>query len=352
MRTITTLSAVAILGFLMLGSCKRQDAPIPKIKPSDGNKLTLDGGPGGSYAENAVYVDLSTDKQFAIKRSSWNLGFHCGAAFSVILNSSMDMSAMVTNSTDIKSVNKTNFDVEQLKLDIKPEKLKIYDDTLGRLNQNVIAEIKANANDNKVYVINSPTPKGDDEFWKVRIVRSGTNAYTLEYAKLDDQQAKSLSITKDEAFNFKFISFASGPVNVEPKKEEWDFVWTRSIYFTSMAGTPVPYSFSDLIFTNHLYKVTSEQIIFLDKDGKSNGKPTYDEFDESKLSLVTFKPNRNVIGANWRSAFSPGAYKDRYYVIKDNLGNIYKLKFIAMGAGGDGGKRGYPELEYKLVKAY
>jgi hypothetical protein len=37
-------------------------------------------------------------------------------------------------------------------------------------------------------------------------------------------------------------------------------------------------------------------------------------------------------------------------VVKDPAGNYYKLKFISMGLN-DGGSRGYPVVEYKLVKA-
>jgi hypothetical protein len=37
-------------------------------------------------------------------------------------------------------------------------------------------------------------------------------------------------------------------------------------------------------------------------------------------------------------------------VVKDPAGNYYKLKFVSMGVGGDGGVRGNPVVEYKLVK--
>ncbi len=40
---------------------------------------------------------------------------------------------------------------------------------------------------------------------------------------------------------------------------------------------------------------------------------------------------------------------DRFYVIKDAAGNVYKLRFISFHAS-DGGVRGYPKIEYKLGK--
>ena len=352
MKTNTIYSAVALLALITFGSCERTETPIPEIKPSDGNKLTLNGGIGGLDAANAVYVDLSTDKQDSVKRKDWSLGFYCAADFRVILNYQVGMSAIETSQTDIKSVNSGNVDLSKLDYDTKPEKIKLYDDTAGRVKQSVIAEVNATENQNKVYIVNPVFASvKKDELWKVKVTRSGTNAYTLHYAPIDATNIQTLTITKDNAFNFKHVSFSKGAVNVEPKKDDWDFVWTKASFYTMMGpNTPVPYAFSDLIFLNHETGVTADEVVFLDKGGKKNGKPSYDEFDESKLGAINLKAGRNVIGSKWRNTLGTGALKDRFYIIKDKAGNIYKLRFIAMGAGKDGGKRGYPEIEYKLVK--
>ena len=78
-------------------------------------------------------------------------------------------------------------------------------------------------------------------------------------------------------------------------------------------------------------------------------------FSESDLPALSLSTSKGVIGANWRVTPSPspgvvaGAKKDRFYVIKDAAGNYYKLKFNSFTPE-DAGKRGYPELEYKLIK--
>jgi hypothetical protein len=38
-------------------------------------------------------------------------------------------------------------------------------------------------------------------------------------------------------------------------------------------------------------------------------------------------------------------------VVKDAIGNVYKLKFLNFTSA-DGGERGYPNIEYKLVKKH
>jgi len=354
MNTFTKLTGIVIFSIMGFASCGREAVePLPVIPPSDGSKLTLNGGEGGSDAANAVYVDLSTDKQSAVARDSWSLGFYSGSEFRVIINNQVGYSAKATDITDIKDVNSTNFDISELAHSTSALGLiKNYDDTLGRIDKTVISEIKENTSDNKVYVINTVNGGTVDKanVWKVKINRGSNEEYVLQYAKIDDSSAQTITIKKDPSLNFNFISFNKGPVNVEPAKDEWDFVWNKSMFFTFMGTTAVPYLFSDLVFINHLNGVSASEIIFLDSNGKSNGNPSYEEFDTSKIANVKFNNSRNVMASSWRNTLAGGVLKDRYYVIKDKQGNIYKLKFLVMGVKDDGGKRGYPELEYKLVK--
>ena len=78
---------------------------------------------------------------------------------------------------------------------------------------------------------------------------------------------------------------------------------------------------------------------------------SYANFKESDLSKVTLSDARDVISSKWRvtSGGAVGVKTDRFYVIKDSSGNIYKLKFVSFHAN-DGGERGKPVIEYALVK--
>ncbi|MFB2117922.1 HmuY family protein [Parapedobacter sp. 2B3] len=338
-------------------SCTRDNDPDPVIPPSEGTEMTLNGGEGGSSAENSVYVDLSAEQQSAVKRDSWNLGFYSGSQFRVILNSTNGSSAIAVDKTDINAVSASDINIDDLAIPLgQPGAFDNIDDVTGDLSKTVIAEIAASEAENKVYVIN---PKGgshsdallEENLYKVRILRSG-NDYTLQYAKLSASTFETLTIQKDTDYNFKYVSFATGPATVEPSKADWDIQWTWSLYFGGAGETAYPYGFSDLVFVNHLAGVTTAEVI-VEEDGSSTGKPTYADFSTSDINSITFSNSRNIIGSTWRGTSPPnavGAFTDRYYVIKDAAGNVYKLRFNAMGAGDDGGQRGYPELEYQLVK--
>lgn len=355
MKPQTNLKVFLMAGVIALSACSRDNDPVPDIPPSGGSKLTLEGGPGDGDAENAVYVDLSAEKQTSVKRTSWDLGFYNGDTFRVILNNQTAMSAVETDQTDINAVRSSNTDINDLAYDWTPEKMTLYDDTAGRLEHTVIQEVSADENQNNVYLVNRVHGDKVDKanVWKIRVLQNGDNGYTLQYAKIDDNDFQTAEISKNEAYNFGFFSFTEGEAQVEPAKEEWDFVWTKSASSTEMGPQAIPYIFGDMVFINYLSGVQAQQIIFEDEGGKSTGNPTYEDFTEQDLSGLALSPQRNVISSNWRATVDAkaGVFKDRFYIIQDAAGNTYKLRFLAMGAGDDGGKRGYPELEYELVKS-
>lgn len=325
---------------VVLGSTKKLVLSFSAIT-STGSALTLEGGEGGSAALNSVYVDLSSNYQSSVKRTSWDLGFYSGDDFRVILNNVSAASVVPVNKTDINTVSAADITITDLQLGFGAGNFSIYDDVTGDLTKTAIPQVSATDASNKVYVINrvggSGTTAAAADLIKIRVLRAA-NGYTLQYAKLNETTFKTLSITKNTASNFSFVSFDTGAVNVEPAKDRWDFVWTYSIYFT---GT-TPYAFSDLVFTNYLGGVQSAEVL--------TSTVSYDAYAEANITTTTFSGARGTISSNWRATTGTiGVKTDRFYVIKDGAGNVYKLKFNSFTTQ-DGGTRGYPKLEYKLVK--
>jgi hypothetical protein len=78
---------------------------------------------------------------------------------------------------------------------------------------------------------------------------------------------------------------------------------------------------------------------------------SYEDFDEGDLSIVTFGTSQVNIGSKWRSGGGPGSSpalkEDRFYLVKDSDGNIYKLKFTALTQNGE---RGRPQIQFSLIK--
>ncbi|PYF74223.1 HmuY family protein [Pedobacter nutrimenti] len=334
-------------------SCKKDNDPIVVVPPpSDGSKLTLNGLIGaeaGSSAGNSVFVDFSADKQTAVARASWDLGFYSGTDFKVILNHSMGATAIALDKNDLTKV--TAADTTALALDntlaigqgaggfatIDP----VEGGVAAYLAGTVIKTVSATDADNKVYIVNrGAAGTTENRGWqKIRVIRNG-NGYTLQYAKINETTFKTLAVNKDAAFNFKYISFVKGAVEVEPAKANWDIQWGLSTY---KASATIPYTFSDFVLINFVGGVQAAEVL--------TSKVSYADFKESDLASATFVADRDAIAGKWRitSGTPLGVKTDRFYVVKDPSGNVYKLKFVSF-ISNDGGERGKPVIEYKLVK--
>ncbi|WP_171047925.1 HmuY family protein [Pedobacter xixiisoli] len=141
-----------------------------------------------------------------------------------------------------------------------------------------------------------------------------------------------------------FVSLENSKViTAEPEKANWDISWS---YTTYNSGLGSPYWVQDFISLNTLTGVSAVQV--------STSVKSYAAFAEGDLTGLNFSAAKDVIGTKWRTApntsgVGGGVKTDLFYVIKDGSGNVYKLKFNSY-ISGDGGERGKPVIEYKLIK--
>lgn len=310
---------------------------------------------GGPTYPNKVFIDLSANRQTAVDRTSWDLGFFMGDDFRVILNSSVTMMARAIDKTDLNGVTAADTvgfdDVMIVGANATTAALAWIDDPTGDLTKTAIASVSATAAENKVYIINrgASNPPNDpsqpipSRGWKkIRIIRNG-NGYTLQHADIAATSFQEIQITKDNQFNFRYISFENGVVNVEPAKARWDIAWTGFTNSTNFGAGFIPYYFQDIILQSRNGVETAELLI--------TNAGTYEAFQESNLTGVTWLTTQIGIGAKWRSGGGPGSApavrSDRFYLVKDVDGNIYKLRFTALTQNGE---RGRPQIEFALVK--
>lgn len=358
MHTIKTIATLS-LATALLYSCKDNAIdPIIVPPPSEGNTMTLNGILGaepGSSAGNVVYVDLSTATQTPVARTAWDLGFAATNAYKVILNNSTSAGALVTNKSNLSDI--TAQDTIGLTLAVSQANPSVADfqyfDSLdGSLNTTVIPSISAIDNDNKVIILNRGTGGGIPArpWLKLKINRNAMGGYTVQYGTITQQnEFKTITLAKDPAYNFNYLSLTSGTtVPVEPTKENWDFVWGYSVYKTFFGTEAVAYNFSDLVFTNLHQNIQVAEVVATESNQLS-----YNNFTHADLNhpSIIFSNKRDAIGANWRSTTGSaiGVKTDRFYLIKDNNNNVYKLKFNSF-ISNDGGTRGKPVIQYALVK--
>ncbi|NML20406.1 hypothetical protein HHL16_05950 [Pseudoflavitalea sp. G-6-1-2] len=316
---------------------------------STGTTLELNGGDGGANAVNSVYVDLSNNTQVPVNRKSYDLLFYTGADFRVLLNNAAGWAAIKVNKADLNAVSAADVNLADLAVGQGKGTLSLIDDVTGDVTKNAMGQVSATDGDNKVFVISragvtslNPTVA---ELVKVRVLRNG-NGYTLQYAThINATTFKTLNVEKTAVHDFRFVSLnTEAVVNIVPEKDRWDIVWGYSVYkaFDPENNVWLPYGVSDIVFLNTEGKVQAAEVL--------NSAVSYENFGEANIAAQTFSGARDFISTKWRATYpTAGVKTDRFYVIKDANGNVYKLKFVSFHPA-DGGTRGKPKIEYKLVK--
>ncbi|MBE2230644.1 MAG: hypothetical protein IAE96_08380 [Chitinophagaceae bacterium] len=311
--------------------------------------LTINGG-GVLYA-NKVFLDLSANRQTAVNRNNWDLGFYTGADhFRVILNSSSAMMAKQLAKNDLTQV--TAADTAGFSTQVafnqfapSPASLPYIDYPTGDLTRTAIDAISATPDENKVYIVNrglAPGSPAPARGWKkIRVLRSASGGYTLQYADIASASFSTLEIPKDENYFFKYISFDNGAVSVEPAKKKWDLAWTYFSNVSNFGTGEVPYLFQDIILLNRNVQVAKVMVT----------AKAWADFSAADITAQTFLSTQNAIAADWRSGGGPGVSpavrSDRYYIVKDGDANYYKLRFTALTQNGE---RGYPAFEAVWLK--
>lgn len=329
--------------------------------PSLGNALApLVGGP---TEPNQVFVDLSAGTMASALRTSWDLGFYTGADFRVVINTTVRMAAKQLATTNIDEVQEAD---NTMLINQGQGVLSQIDDVTGDLTKTAIAEVSATDSENKVYLINMGSNPatiipsigkegvggGASRGWmKIRVLRNG-NGYKVQYAAIDATTHSETSISKDAAYNFTFFSLLDKTtVTVEPQKTKWDLSFTSFTNSTTFSGNLVPYFYPDFVLNNAKGGVKAYQVL--------TSEFTFDAFTKANVVDSKFTDDQRGIGSNWRSTVGGtnangepisgfAIILDRFFVVKDSAGNLYKVKFTS--GLSDAGERGYPKFQYALLK--
>ena len=331
-----------IISVFFLTSCFKQDEKIMPHDSGDVKTQTIELTKDYRYQ---VYFDLSSEKIVSTNlKTDWDLGFECSAkGWHIILNTSNFMVAAKSGLTDFSlpidtAGYKWNFDVSTGNPDSTaignwvefhtPDSLKTYP--------------------NEIYVIN----RGYDQagnlrgFRKIIFLGLDNDSYTFRYANLDGTGENTFTITKDPAVNYIYFSFDAGEkqLTLEPPKYEWDLEFTQyTTLLVTDGGEPYPYLVTGVLSNPSNIVVAQDTL-----------------YDFSSISLdiaekLIYSRNLDEIGYDWKAIVgdvntgnvSYVIVQGRNYIIRDNSGFYYKLRFTSFYS--NTGDKGYPTFEYQRL---
>lgn len=314
----------SLLILISLVSCEKEELPV--TAHNAGNVITASAELNADYKFQLFY-DLKTNSIVGKNlKTIWDLGFETGIdGFNVILNSAKAMYAYNTNNTDFQSVT----DTTGLKLNAKP------DNPTGDLALTAIGDWRINK---PVYIID----RGYDEagkhqgYRKIQMLSQSSTNYIVKYALLNGTNENTVTISKNDDYNFTFLSFTTGQETlVEPPKATWDLAFTQ---YTHVFYDPYqPYLVTGCLLNR--YQTTANM----------DSTSVFSTIDFTQANSLTLAPAINTIGYNWKT-FNGSNYTTNTkinYVIKDSEGLLYKLHFIDFYS--KLGIKGCPTWEYQQL---
>jgi len=311
------ISIGALLLILMATSCFKEDEKINIPKPSGTETDTI--ALGNTY-NRQIWIDLNGLQEKASKEiDSWDLAFSCDAnSFDIRLNSAKMMYAGTNGVKDFENV--TSEEGIAMTFDASsgnPDSL-----AFGGWYEMAEGAPELAISKGFVFVVNRGIDGNLNElgFKKISINILDGN-YVVRYANLDGSEENSLTITKDNSFNYIHFSFENQIIQIEPPQNEWSLKFSRysTILFTD-AGDPYDYNVVGVLLNPYKLRAVETDLI-------------YDDIvlaDTSQFELIS---RADVIGYEWKFYdFDNDSYTiepDKSYLVKDKDGFFYKLRFLS-----------------------
>ncbi len=322
MRILTIL-----VSLLVLTGCFREDEPVVPLS------IQIVEIPYSMY-DNQIWFNLQSKSVVSHNSfSDWDLGFEStGTGHHIILNTSRFMHAGNTKSTDFNGITSNVCDTM------------IYDDSAGDLSKTAIgnwADFTDPANPvfpKNVYIIDLGTDNNGFSlgFRKVVFDHFENNIYFVHFSNMDGSDEHSFQIPVDNKRRFTLFSFNNGgsTLPIQPADSDWDLCFTQ---------------YSTILFDNNNvatpYLVRGVYLNTLGTMAVADTINSYFGISASDIKNYTLSSSQDAIGYLWKD-YKNDSYKINpkiFYIIKDQSGEYYKLKFT--GFYGTSGARGYPSFQ-------
>lgn len=332
---LRSIFVAAVLSLFIFSSCEKKESPVI-LPPSNGSQMATV-SMGIDY-ETQIYFDFSTNSVVkTIPYKVWDLAFETDKdGRHVFMNGAKNIFIYNTHETDPSKIS------DGYQYGIKDTSYSL-DAPCGLPDSTGVGEWydATGTSKNEVYLVNIKSEKTYKKFVLKSVNETG---YTLAYGDLADNDLKTITIPKNNDYNYSFFSFGNGGevVNSEPPKATWDIVFTyyRYIFY----DLDMPYLVSGVLLNP--YKTSA----FLDSTTE------YTQLDYSTTTNRVYSNHRDAIGYTWKDVkintqTNTAEYTtrpDKVYVVKNRNDEYWKLHFI--GFYDENHVKGNPSFEFERIQ--
>lgn len=320
-----------------LTSCEKEETPIPL--PPKGEARIEQISMGEGYP-NQIFYDLENQKIVLTSLiNSWDIALGSSAeGYPIFVNGAKDFYVYNTGKTDITQVTEApDYNDKVWKWDAAEG---MTDSTaFGKWGRDGIS-------DKWVYILKVNPAHKQDTFRKIQIIAADPNHYEIAYGDLHSQQTQTVTVKLDPDYNFGYLSFTDGQVKPEPRKDEWDIVFTRYRYIYRDLNN-FPYMVNGV-----LLNPAKDEYLQARVQATTDSLPPFQELTADYITKAHFSPYRDVIGFDWKSySIAEGKYtvdKNKTYIIQSHNKQFFKLHFLDYYD--NAGQQGNPTFEFNRLQ--
>ncbi|HMT28157.1 MAG TPA: HmuY family protein, partial [Bacteroidia bacterium] len=212
--------------------------------------------------------------------------------------------------------------------------------------------IDAGQSKNETYVIDRGRTEqfGAARWRKMQIVSVNSDQYVIRFSLYNNTQLTEFTIPKNPSYSLMYFSFDDGGkmVSVAPEKDKWDIVFTKftHTYYSEPVYSPYRYY---IVTGGLLNRWVGDENEIAKQDSTPGFKP-FDQVTAADMGNFTFHQQAALIGFSWKEYdFNLGytIYQDRYYLVHDEKGYFYKIRFLDFYD--DQGNKGAATFEYQRL---
>ena len=329
---------------LVITSCIPEESPVT---PKDRGDLTT------GYMQKSIYdyqgfFDLSSNQFITYNhKPSWDIALDCSENY-IILNGGRPVRAAMIESSDFIEANEL----------LMPDSVYI-DEPTGEWDKSALGrwwidDAGNQTQQSKIFYID----RGRDErrrplgIFKFQVTNWDNESYTIQFGDIKKQQIYQMKVKRNPDYNFVYVNFSDTTKlqQVEPQKNQWDLLFTENSEYVpldaigvSQETDAIPYQVRGV----YLNPSSVEAILYTNPDSLD-----FKDIKREDIQLLTLSKNLNAIGYDWKAFSLQGdaytVYSNKYYIIKNRFGLLYKLRFISYFSK-EGGERGFTTFEYQQL---
>lgn len=324
------LSLYIVFAALLFASCQKEEKPVPLAERGEAEHGSVE--MGEDYTDQ-VFFDLETGRVVHMSEiNSWHLAFDASIeGYHMFLNGGADVLIYNTHETDFSKVTSAPAATSSEWM---------FDRPCGLPDSTAVGNWRSasNLSKNEIYIVKLNPTYDPNNLKKIRLVHVSSEEYVLEYADLDEKVTHTISIPKDEDYNYSYFTFADGGrvIQPDPPKNTWDIVFTRYRYI-----------YYDL--DNFPYMVNGVLLNPYNTTAAEDSTTPFAELEGAKILELQYSNHRDVIGFDWKEYnFDSERYeinRDKIFVIKSRKNQYYKMRFLDFY--NKQGMKGSPSFEYQ-----